>query len=465
MKLTFKITAAVLITVISLLLFFGFFIVKDEKIFLEHLQNKQGKAIVNTISISIVDAVLLNDYPAIDTIIENTSKAYKDISSVRVIINNKIVSQFYNQGLTKHTKKLYKSDVMINDEVLGTVVSEISNFENTKLINKRIEKMVIISILISILLIIILIFIVKYFLINKINFISNSTKRINLDNLNKLIEINTTDEFKDLANNINEMTKQLSLEIKDNKLKNKLLAEQSKMADMGEMLGNIAHQWRQPLSVISTGVTGMKIQKEFSSLSDEDFLSSCDMINENAQYLSRTIDDFSNYIKGDSQIIKFNIKDNINSVLKLIDSTAKSNNIEIILEKIEDAIIFGYPNELQQCVINIFNNAKDAFNETNTKEKYFFIRAEIIDDYVCIKLKDNAGGIPEELLNKIFEPYFTTKHNSVGIGLGLSMTYDLIVNSMKGTIEAHNIEVKHNNLVFTGAEFSIMLSLKKETSL
>jgi signal transduction histidine kinase len=459
MKLTFKITAAVLIAVMSILLFFGFFIIKDEKRFLEKLQNEQGKAIVNTISISILDAVLLNDYPAIDTIVENTSLAYKNIDSIRVIIDQKVVSQIYNKGMFEHKKSLFKSDVIINDEVLGKVVASISNLENSKLIDKRVQNMIYISLSIASLLIIILILIVKYFLINKINFISNSTRQIKLHNLHKLIKIETNDEFRSLADNINEMTKQLDNEIRNNKIKHKLLAEQSKMAEIGDMIGNIAHQWRQPLSIISTGVTGIKLQKELDNLNDEDLIKACDIINENAQYLSQTIDDFRSYIKGDTQVCEFNIQDNIKSFLKLVDSTIKSNNINIILKKPENIVIKGYQNALQQCFINIFHNSNDAFKEINPLEKCFFIETQIIDNDIVIKLKDNAGGIDKEILDKVFEPYFTTKHKSMGTGLGLSMTYDLIVNSMNGSIKTKNIEIEYKGVNYLGIEFIIVIPL------
>ena len=457
MKLTFKITTAVLITVMSLLLFFGYFIVKDEKEFLEKLQNEQGKIIVNTISISILDAVLLNDYPAIDTIVENTSKAYTNIISIRVIMKNKVVSRMYNKGAMSHEKNLFKSDVIIDGEILAKVVATISNFENSKRVDKRIRNMILISSFIAILLIVSLILIVKFFLINKINFISNSMREIKLNNLHELIEIKTNDEFKDLANNINEMTKKIDYEIKENKTKSKLLSEQSKMVEIGEMIGNIAHQWRQPLSVISTGATGIKLQKEYGSLSDEELLKTCDTINKNAQYLSQTIEDFRGYIKGDTKSCEFNIKENIESFLKLIEPTIKMNEIKIILNEIEDIKILGYPNELQQCFINIFNNSKDALITNNGNEKYFFIETKISENDLLIKLKDNAGGILDKNLNKIFEPYFTTKHQSIGTGLGLSMTYDLIVNSMNGTIEVCNVDFEYKGTNYSGVEFILKI--------
>ncbi len=241
--------------------------------------------------------------------------------------------------------------------------------------------------------------------------------------------------------------------------KDSILKEQSRMAGMGEMIGNIAHQWRQPLSIISTASSGIKFQKEFSTLTDENLYKMCDTINNNAQYLSKTIDDFKNFIKGDRTKHIFNLYNIIDSFLHLIDGTVKSHNIKIILELNKAIEIDGYSNELMQCFINIFNNAKDILAENKITDKLIFITAIEQDDKVIIKIRDNAGGIPEDVLPKIFEPYFTTKDKSKGTGLGLHMTHDLIVDGMNGSIEAYNVEYKHGDIAYIGAEFIIILPL------
>ncbi|MEA1914702.1 MAG: ATP-binding protein [Campylobacterota bacterium] len=241
-----------------------------------------------------------------------------------------------------------------------------------------------------------------------------------------------------------------------------LLAEQSKLASMGEMIGNIAHQWRQPLSVISTGATGLKLLKEFGELCDEDILKTCDTINNNAQYLSKTIDDFRNFIKGGRTKKVFMLKDTIDSFLHLMDGSIKNNNINIILDIENNIKIDGYENELTQCFINIFNNAKDALKEKvlNNENRLIFISTFEDNNKAIIKIKDNAGGIPMDIIHKIFEPYFTTKHQSKGTGLGLHITYNLIVDGMNGTIEAHNVEFEYEENKYTGTEFIINLPLK-----
>jgi len=240
----------------------------------------------------------------------------------------------------------------------------------------------------------------------------------------------------------------------------KQVLESEKMASMGEMIGNIAHQWRQPLSIISTSATGMAMKKEFGVLEDEEFFKNCEHINLNAQYLSKTIDDFRDYIKGDQVAISFNLKETILSFLTLLDATIKDNNISIILDLDEKIVINGFPKELVQCFINILNNSKDAFKERDIKQRYFFISSKIEDDEIIINLKDNAGGIPNNIISKIFEPYFTTKHKSIGTGIGLHMTYDIINKSMKGNISVSNSNYEYKQNEQKGAEFIIKLPLK-----
>ena len=183
----------------------------------------------------------------------------------------------------------------------------------------------------------------------------------------------------------------------------------------------------------------------------------CESINDNAQYLSKTIDDFRSFIKGDRTKSIFKLKDAIESFLNLVNGSIKSNNIKIILNLQDDIEVDGYENELGQCLINIFNNAKDILLEKEIKEKYIFISTSVQNNKAVIKIKDNAGGIPEDILPKIFEPYFTTKHKSQGTGLGLHMTYNLIVDGIKGTIEANNETYTYENKEYSGAEFVITL--------
>ena len=260
---------------------------------------------------------------------------------------------------------------------------------------------------------------------------------------------------------LNDVNIKLEGRIKEEVKKNSLIQEQlfasEKLASMGEMIGNIAHQWRQPLSIISSGVTSMKIEKELDILEDKHFYKMCDAINDNVQYLSRTIDDFRNFIKGERYIEEFNMLDNINSFTRLIEGNAKNSNIEIILDINQYIQTESYPNELIQCYMNIFNNSKDILVEKNELIKLFFINIYENENEIIIELKDNGGGIPDDIISKIFEPYFTTKDKFMGTGLGLYMSYKLITEGMKGKLEARNIEYIYNDTSYKGAAFRITL--------
>ncbi len=249
----------------------------------------------------------------------------------------------------------------------------------------------------------------------------------------------------------------ISEDITDKKEQEKIILEQSKNAAMGEMIGNIAHQWRQPLSIISTGATGMILQKEMGVLSDEQFENTCNLINDNAQYLSKTIDDFKNFIKNERKFSTFNLKEKIDNFLRLVEPSFKRHDIELVLNIDPSLTIDGYPNELIQCFMNIYNNAKDALKESNQEKKYIFMDGYKKDKSIIIKFRDNAGGIPSDVLPRIFEPYFTTKHQAQGTGLGLSMTYNLVTEGMKGKIIADNVNYNYKGEVYNGAEFTLVL--------
>ncbi len=255
--------------------------------------------------------------------------------------------------------------------------------------------------------------------------------------------------------NINLQLK-IDQEIEKNNAALEQLFKSEKMAAMGEMIGNIAHQWRQPLNVISASATGIQFKNELGVLTNAFINEACDNINANSQYLSKTIEDFKNFIKGDRVKIYFMLKDNIDSFRSLIQGSLKTNNINLVVN-LDDTIQYqGYANELIQCYMNIYNNAKDVLIE-KSYERYFFVTVEEDDEFLKISMKDNGGGIPKEILSKIFDPYFTTKHPKQGTGLGLSMTYNLIKNGMNGDIIASNETFIYNDKEERGALFVIKL--------
>jgi ABC-type amino acid transport substrate-binding protein/signal transduction histidine kinase len=238
------------------------------------------------------------------------------------------------------------------------------------------------------------------------------------------------------------------IDMSEIKNRENLLIQQSKMASLGEMIGNIAHQWRQPLSLISTAASGMKLQKEFDQLDDKTFNETIDNITNTTMFLSQTIDDFQNYLKEDKIKKEFDVNSSINKIFSMLQGSFRNHDINMILELNEGLFINSYENELNQALLNVLNNAKDALLDINKTNRYIHIRTYKEAEKIIIEIIDNAGGIKESILNKIFEPYFTTKHKSQGTGLGLYMTHKIITASMNGEIKITNISHKFNDKFF-----------------
>jgi len=241
----------------------------------------------------------------------------------------------------------------------------------------------------------------------------------------------------------------------------KIIANQTKMASLGEMIGNIAHQWRQPLSTITTAASGMKMHKELDILSDDSFFKAISGIMRNSNYLSETINDFTNYIKDDKSMELFNLKEAISHNLLLLEGNIKINHINVIQDLDSKIKVYGNKHEIIQVSMNIINNAIDILKEKNQEfNKTIFLSTKQLENSILIQIKDNAGGIDEDVIDKIFEPYFTTKHQSQGTGLGLYMAHNIISN-MQGELVVSNIQYQYENISYKGALFTIELPLNQ----
>ena len=357
-----------------------------------------------------------------------------------------------NTGLDFSLKFMIRDDYAILEPILDKAISSISINELNEILNKWNNVQFQTSLnyewfwqILAIIAIIILAFVYR---------------TLTLNHLNKTLKIKVNEKTKEL----NEMNKNLEKLVKEKTKeliqKEKILNHQSKMAAMGEMLENIAHQWRQPLSLISTAATGAKIKKDFGTLSDNDFYETMDMINNSTQHLSTTIDDFRNFFNNDKNASTFNINKPIEKVLSLINSKLKNRDIHVI-KNTQDVEVTALINEFIQVLINILNNSLDAFEEQNLEKKFIFLDLYKENNSLVLIIKDNAGGIKEELLGRIFEPYFTTKHKSQGTGIGLYMSMEIIKKHMNGDINVSNEEYIYDNIKCKGAQFKIEIPIKE----
>lgn len=246
------------------------------------------------------------------------------------------------------------------------------------------------------------------------------------------------------------------IDITNEKRQLKIIHEQSKLASMGEMISYIAHQWRQPLSYISTSATSLLVHNQIGTLDDQKLKESLNKINDTTLHLSKIIDTFTNFIKKDKRLEKAVLQDILNEAVTIVSSAFKDLDIQLKskvneCERVNVKLVTG---ELSEVILNILNNAKDVLLEKNIDEPWVKIDLKIAQNKAIITIEDNGGGIKKDVMPKIFEPYFTTKHKSQGTGLGLHMSYKIVTESLKSKIYVENSKY--------GAKFFIEIPLLQE---
>jgi len=250
-----------------------------------------------------------------------------------------------------------------------------------------------------------------------------------------------------------ELEARIAHQVVENRQKDQILFEQSRMAAMGEMISSIAHQWRQPLNALSLTIANLNDAYEFKKLDDEKMDKFTEKSQRLIQKMSATIDDFRNFFLPDKEKKHFSPGKVIGETIDLIDASLKYYGIEVHLEISCEEEIDGFSGEFSQAMLNIMGNARDALIEISPENPWIAIALHSQEKEIIITVSDNAGGIPEKILPKIFDPYFTTKEQGKGTGIGLYMTKMILVDHMCGKITVHNTA--------EGAQFVITLpSLK-----
>lgn len=269
--------------------------------------------------------------------------------------------------------------------------------------------------------------------------------RINSQKEKELNELNTSLKFK------------IQKAIKDNSKKEKLIQQQFHLTQMEEMITNISHQWRQPLSVISTLASSLKLENEVGICTSESVNEKVTIIIDKTTYLSNIINNFYELIKNDELQENINLYQNIQKTLMILEPSLVENEINIEMEFLdEDIFIKGGNSKFSQALLNILNNSRDFLIDKQIKNKFIKIKVYKNENFIIIQIEDNAGGIKEENIKKIFDAYFTTKHKSQGTGLGLYITCEIIKNCFEGTIQAENTQL--------GVKFIIKIPMHKSFS-
>lgn len=274
----------------------------------------------------------------------------------------------------------------------------------------------------------------------------NELKRVNLSLMNQARELEETNceleaGKEELHSLLCEQEMLVAKETEKRLASERVMAQQAKLASLGEALGNVAHHWRQPLNALAIDIQDVYVAYEAGEINEEyirGFKTSAMGVITN---MSKMIDSFRDFFKPESQKESFDIKDVLKRALTIVGTALESNKIAYSMTSPEhDLIVFGYKNELTQVVVNIISNAKESLSRYNIDNKQLEIKIDSDENFATIAISDNGEGVPEPIIDKIFEPYFTTKHKAQGVGLGLYTSKVVVEQNMKGFITCKNLE-------------------------
>ncbi len=278
--------------------------------------------------------------------------------------------------------------------------------------------------------------------------------RLRLENVNQELEIKVAERTQALDELNRTLDQRVRDEVSKRKEQEQLLIHQSRLAAMGEMIGAIAHQWRQPLNALSLVLQNIEMQYRMGQLSEASMQSLQDKAQQLILRMSQTIDEFRNFFKPSKQAETFDLAQAIQAAADILEGMLKNHNIQLSIDCPADIHLDGVPGEFSQVILNLLGNARDAVLSAKQPQPKIHIHAKSMGEQVRIDVEDNGTGIDKSIMHKIYEPYFTTKEEGKGTGIGLYMTKMIIENNMHGHLAASSLD--------QGARLSITLPISTQ---
>ncbi len=342
-------------------------------------------------------------------------------------------------ALNNNPLEIKNQIAVLNQEISNMILSSLNLVEIKKDRNSALHNILHILVLVIMCLIMMVTIWLSYLVLS------------NIKHLHNTLEIKIQEKTKELQDLNNSLQETIKKEVLESRKKDQIMYQQARLASMGEMIGNIAHQWRQPLNALMLLIQAFKVKSQNGKLTQEFISTQVDDGLKIAKRMSQTIEDFRNFFHSSSQKESFNLKENIEDSVSLVEAFLKQNEIELSIECSEDIVLYGYKSSFSQVLLNLIKNSEDVLKErriTPAKIRVSAFRNQHRftqkdgnqEECVQILFMDNGGGIRLEDIQKIFEPYFTTKHKSVGTGIGLYMSKQIIEKQMQGSIEVRNIK-------------------------
>ena len=501
---------AIILSILSILLSY-LYLTNKKKSLLDVLHSKSS-TIARSVTMLSSDAIVTSDY---SFIVEQNNRIIHNNQGLLYIIVTKKNDNASIVSRVKHWEMLQKlpnniEKLQANHERAKIINSRIIN--NTKVYNysfpivfngikwgwvtigssmKNYEEVMHTALITSIvlflgLLLISLIFVyaLTKWLVTPIISLQTAAKKVASGELDAKVNIHSSDEIGVLANSFNEMVdtikrsneilerrveqrtqelntlnknldKRVKEEVQKRAKQEQMLIQQSRFAAMGEMIGNIAHQWRQPLNALSLLLQNIENAYEMDILDEAYIKRSVAKGNRLTKAMSQTIDDFRNFFRPNKQAEIFSVHSALNATMDMIKSSFENNMITFEQDIDDSLCVKGFSSEFSQVILNILTNAKDALIENKKEERKIIInvfKGETNNNNVIIEIQDSAGGIPKEIVSNIFDPYFTTKEEGKGTGIGLYMSKTIIETNMQGRLSVLNTA--------DGAKF--IIELKRE---